>query len=160
MGPFELMDYIGNDINYTVTETVFTSFYFDSRYKPSFTQKRMMEAGFLGRKSGRGYYDYSKELPKAIKNRDLGKQILWRVLSMLINEAIDALFLKIATKEDIDLAMTKGVNYPKGLLVWADEVGLKNVLRQLEDLYNEYREERYRPSPLLRKMVKENKNFY
>ena len=160
MGPFELMDYIGNDINYTVTETVFTSFYFDSRYKPSFTQKRMMEAGFLGRKSGRGYYDYSKELPKANKNRDLGKQILWRVLSMLINEAIDALFLKIATKEDIDLAMTKGVNYPKGLLVWADEVGLKNVLRQLEDLYNEYREERYRPSPLLRKMVKENKNFY
>ena len=64
MGPFELMDYIGNDVNYTVTETVFTSFYFDSRYKPSFTQKRMMEAGFLGRKSGRGYYDYSKELPK------------------------------------------------------------------------------------------------
>ncbi len=160
MGPFELMDYIGNDINYTVTETVFTSFYFDSRYKPSFTQKRMMEAGFLGRKSGRGYYDYSKELPKANENRDLGKQILWRVLSMLINEAIDALFLKIATKEDIDLAMTKGVNYPKGLLLWADEVGLKNVLRQLEDLYNEYREERYRPSPLLRKMVKENKNFY
>ena len=160
MGPFELMDYIGNDVNYTVTETVFTSFYFDSRYKPSFTQKRMMEAGFLGRKSGRGYYDYSKELPKANENRDLGKQILWRVLSMLINEAIDALFLKIATKEDIDLAMTKGVNYPKGLLLWADEVGLKNVLRQLEDLYNEYREERYRPSPLLRKMVKENKNFY
>ena len=160
MGPFELMDYIGNDINYTVTETVFTSFYFDSRYKPSFTQKRMMEAGFLGRKSGRGYYDYSKELPKANKNRDLGKQILWRVLSMLINEAIDALFLNIGTKEDIDLAMTKGVNYPKGLLVWADELGLKNVLRQLEDLYNEYREERYRPSPLLRKMVKENKNFY
>ena len=160
MGPFELMDYIGNDINYTVTETVFTSFYFDSRYKPSFTQKRMMEAGFLGRKSGRGYYDYSKELPKANKNRDLGKQILWRVLSMLINEAIDALFLNIATKEDIDLAMTKGVNYPKGLLMWADEIGLKNVLCQLEDLYNEYREERYRPSPLLRKMVKENKSFY
>ena len=160
MGPFELMDYIGNDINYTVTETVFTSFYFDSRYKPSFTQKRMMEAGFLGKKSGRGYYDYSKELPKANENRDLGKQILWRVLSMLINEAIDALFLNIATKEDIDLAMTKGVNYPKGLLVWADELGLKNVLFQLEDLYNEYREERYRPSPLLRKMVKENKKFY
>ena len=160
MGPFELMDYIGNDVNYTVTETVFTSFYFDSRYKPSFTQKRMMEAGFLGRKSGRGYYDYSKELPKANENRDLGKKILWRVLSMLINEAIDALFLNIATKEDIDLAMTKGVNYPKGLLVWADELGLKNVLCQLEDLYNEYREERYRPSPLLRKMVKENKKFY
>ena len=160
MGPFELMDYIGNDINYTVTETVFTSFYFDSRYKPSFTQKRMMEAGYLGRKSGKGYYDYSKELPKADENRDLGKKILWRVLSMLINEAVDALFLNIASKEDIDLAMTKGVNYPKGLLIWADEIGLKNVLRQLEDLYNEYKEDRYRPSPLLRRMVKQNKSFY
>lgn len=160
MGPFELMDYIGNDINYTVTQTVFTSFYFDPRYKPSFTQKRMMEAGFLGRKSGRGYYDYNTEFPKANEDRDLGKQILWRVLSMLINEATDALFLNIATKEDIDLAMTKGVNYPKGLLSWADELGLSNVLNQLEELYYEYGEDRYRPSPLLRRMVKENKTFY
>ena len=160
MGPFELMDYIGNDINYTVTETVFTSFYFDPRYKPSFTQKRMMEAGFLGRKSGRGYYDYNSEFPKANEDRDLGKEILWRVLSMLINEATDALFLNIASKEDIDLAMTKGVNYPKGLLSWADELGLSNVLNQLEELYYEYGEDRYRPSPLLRRMVKENKTFY
>tara|TARA_B100000674_G_scaffold394297_1_gene338611 strand:- start:1346 stop:2494 length:1149 start_codon:yes stop_codon:yes gene_type:complete len=160
MGPFELMDYIGNDINYTVTETVFTSFYFDPRYKPSFTQKRMIEAGYFGRKSGRGYYDYSKEFPKANENRDLGKQILWRVLSMLINEAVDALYLNIASKEDIDLAMTKGVNYPKGLLMWADEIGLKNILSQLEDLYSEYKEDRYRPSPLLRRMVKQNKSFY
>ena len=161
MGPFELMDYIGNDINYTVTETVFTSFYFDQRYKPSFTQKRMMEAGFLGRKSGRGYYDYSLEnLPKANEDRELGKKILWRVLSMLINEAADALFLKIASREAIDLAMTKGVNYPKGLLVWADEIGINNVLKQLEDLQKEYGEDRYRPSPLLKNMVKENKTFY
>ncbi len=161
MGPFELMDYIGNDINYTVTETVFTAFYFDQRYKPSFTQKRMMEAGYLGRKSGRGYYDYSTEnTPKANEDRELGKQILWRVLSMLINEAADALFLKIASREDIDLAMIKGVNYPKGLLAWADEIGLANVLKQLEDLQSEYGEDRYRPSPLLKRMVKENKTFY
>ena len=160
MGPFQLMDYIGNDINYTVTETVFTSFYFDPKYKPSFTQKRMMEAGYLGRKSGRGYYDYSIEFPQANEDRELGKKILWRVLAMLINEAADALFLNIATKKDIDLAMNKGVNYPKGLLKWADEIGIKNVLSQLEDLQNEYGEDRYRPSPLLKRMVKENKKFY
>jgi 3-hydroxybutyryl-CoA dehydrogenase len=161
MGPFQLMDYIGNDINYTVTETVFTSFYFDPRYKPSFTQKRMMEAGYLGRKTGRGYYDYSNEdIVIANEDRDLGKKILWRVLSMLINEAADALFLNIATKEDIDLAMTKGVNYPKGLLLWADEIGIENVLKQLEDLQTEYGEDRYRPSPLLKRMVAENKTFY
>ncbi|MAU37389.1 MAG: 3-hydroxybutyryl-CoA dehydrogenase [Flavobacteriales bacterium] len=160
MGPFELMDYIGNDINYTVTETVFKAFYYDTRYKPSFTQKRMMEAGYLGRKSERGYYDYSIDMPKPIKNRELGKRILWRILSMLINEAADALFLNIATKEDIDLAMTKGVNYPKGLLLWADEIGINNVLNVLKDLQEEYGEDRYRPSPLLRRMVKENKSFY
>ena len=160
MGPFQLMDYIGNDINYTVTETVFTAFYFDSRYKPSFTQKRIMEAGYLGRKSGRGYYDYSADTPNAIEDRELGKIILWRVLVMLINEAADALFLNIANKEDIDLAMTKGVNYPKGLLTWADEIGIENVLKQLESLQTEYGEDRYRPSPLLKRMVRENKTFY
>ena len=161
MGPFELMDYIGNDINYSVTETVFAAFYFDQRYKPSFTQKRMKEAGYLGRKSGRGYYDYSSEnKPKPNQDRELGKKILWRILSMLINEAADALFLKIASREDIDLAMTKGVNYPKGLLAWADEIGIENVLKQLEDLQAEYGEDRYRPSPILKRMVKENKTFY
>ena len=160
MGPFELMDYIGNDINYTVTETVFTAFYFDPRYKPSFTQKRMMEAGYLGRKSGRGYYDYSTEMPQANEDRKLGLKIFWRVLAMLINEAVDALFLNIATKEDIDLAMTKGVNYPKGLLAWADEIGISNVLKKLENLQAEYAEDRYRPSPLLKRMVRENRTFY
>ena len=136
MGPFELMDYIGNDINYMVTESVFTTFYFDSRYKPSFTQKRMMEAGYLGRKSGKGYYDYSTEMPKANEDKELGKKILWRVLSMLINEAADALFLNIASKEDIDLAMTKGVNYPKGLLIWADEIGIKICAKTIRRLTN------------------------
>ena len=79
---------------------------------------------------------------------------------MLINEAIDALFLNIASAKDIDLAMTKGVNYPKGLLAWADEKGLDVVLTQLEKLYKNYCEDRYRPSPLLRKMVNEQKTFY
>ena len=161
MGPFELMDYIGNDINYTVTETVFRSFYYDSRYRPSFTQKRMMEAGFLGKKSSRGYYNYNSEQNEKINEDNvLGKEIVLRVVSMLINEAADALYLNIATKEDIDLAMTKGVNYPMGLFKWADEIGVDNVLNKLDNLQTEYGEDRYRPSVLLRKMVRENKTFY
>jgi 3-hydroxybutyryl-CoA dehydrogenase len=162
MGPFTLMDYIGNDVNYTVTETVFKAFYFDPRYKPSFTQKRHSEAGYLGRKSGRGYYDYSEDAEKDQPNTDkvLGEQILNRILVMLMNEAIDAVFLNIGSKEDIDLAMTKGVNYPKGLLKWADEIGLKTVLESLEVLFHEYGEDRYRPSPLLRRMVRNNERFF
>jgi len=160
MGPFELMDFIGNDVNYTVTETVFTAFYFDPRYKPSFTQKRLSEAGFLGRKSGRGYYNYSEELPKPIENNQLGQYIVDRILVMLINEAAEAYFLNIASAKDIDNAMTKGVNYPKGLLAWADEKGIYWCVEKMDELYNEYHEDRYRCSPILRKMNRENKRFY
>lgn len=162
MGPFTLMDYIGNDVNYTVTESVFAAFYFDPRFKPSFTQKRHMEAGFYGRKSGRGFYSYSENavLPQPIENAELGQKIFNRILAMLVNEAIDAVFLQIASKEDVDLAMTNGVNYPKGLLKWADEIGLKTILLQLEELFHEYGEDRYRPNPLLRRMVKEGTHFF
>ena len=160
MGPFELMDFIGNDVNYTVTETVFTAFYFDTRYKPSFTQKRLSEAGFLGRKSGRGFYNYHSELPKPTEDKQLGQYIVDRILVMLINEAAEAYFLNIASTEDIDNAMTKGVNYPKGLLAWADEKGIKWCVEKLDELYHEYHEDRYRCSPILRKINRENKTFF
>lgn len=162
MGPFTLMDYIGNDINYTVTESVFSAFYYDPRYKPSFTQKRHFEAGYLGRKSGRGYYDYTENAaqPEPVKDVVIGQQIVDRILVMLFNEAIDALFLNIASKQDIDLAMTNGVNYPKGLLAWAEERSLPWVLEQLQYLFEEYGEDRYRPSPLLKRLVRDGKTSF
>lgn len=162
MGPFELMDFIGNDVNYTVTETIFTAFYFDPRYKPAFTQKRFAEAGYLGRKSGKGYYDYAEGATniQPTENKIVAQIIFDRVLVMLINEAADALFLNIASAKDIDNAMTKGVNYPKGLLAWADEKSIKWCVEKLDELYDEYHEDRYRCSPLLRKMNRENKTFF
>ena len=162
MGPFELMDFIGNDINYKVTESVWTQFFFEPRFKPSLTQKRLYEAKLFGRKSGRGYYNYAEgaELPKPRENAEIGNYIFNRVISMLINEAVDSFYLKLATKEDLDLAMTKGVNYPKGLLKWADEIGLSKVLDTLNVLHNLYQEERYRPSVLMKLMVQDNKKFY
>ncbi len=172
MGPFQLMDFIGHDVNYRVTESVFKEFFYDPKFKPSFTQKRLFEAGYYGRKSGRGFYDYSEtegsateksqnaEQIKPNENPELLESIFKRILVMLMNEAADAYFLNIASAEDIDLAMTKGVNYPKGLLQWADEFGLGNLEKELDSLYNYYHEDRYRCSPIIRNYVKQNKNFY
>ena len=161
MGPFTLMDYIGHDVNYVVTETVFQSFFYDPRYRPSFSQKRLLEAGWLGRKSGRGFYNYAEgtPTPEIKKDIELGKQIVNRILAMLINEAADALHLGVASAGDLEIAMTKGVNYPKGLLQLADEWGADNCLAQLDALYNEYHEDRYRASALLRKRVFEKKKL-
>ncbi|HXQ68485.1 MAG TPA: 3-hydroxyacyl-CoA dehydrogenase [Alphaproteobacteria bacterium] len=58
MGPFEVMDLVGQDVNWAVTNAVFAAFFYDPRYKPSLRQKEMVAAGLLGRKSGRGWYSY------------------------------------------------------------------------------------------------------
>lgn len=162
MGPFQLMDFIGHDVNYVVTETVFTAFYYDGRYKPSFTQKRLSEAGYLGRKTGRGFYNYTEgaENPSPKEDQELGEYLVSRIVAMLINEAADTLHVNIASANDIDLAMMNGVNYPKGLLAWADEKGIQYCVSVLDELFEEYHEERYRCSPILRKMAKNNSTFY
>ena len=162
MGPFALMDLIGNDINYAVTESVWTAFHFDARYKPSFAQKRNVDAGWLGRKSGRGWYAHGEGaiIPEPRRDKDLGQDILWRILVMLINEAADAVFWGVASAEDVDRAMKGGVNYPKGLLAWAEDVGLSNCVDALDALKAKYGEDRYRCSPLLRARAGEGRGFF
>jgi len=160
MGPFQLMDFIGNDINYTVSETVFKAFYYDPRYKPSLTQKRYVEAGYLGKKSGKGFYDHDEqEGIKPDTDTSKGQKVFERILVMLINEAADALHMNVASATDIDLAMTKGVRYPKGLLAWANEKGINWCVDKMDKLYDTYHEDRYRCSPILRKMDKQNITF-
>jgi len=156
MGPFALMDFFGNDVNYTVTESIFHSLYFDTRFKPSVIQKRYVEARFYGRKTGRGYYDYSDQinLPVPNFNEELGKKIFNRILIMLINGAYDSIFMQIADSKDIDLATIKGLNFPKGLISWSNEMGLNNSLHQIQRLFDFYGEDRYRPSPMLKEICK------
>lgn len=154
MGPFELMDLIGIDVNFSVTKTVYQDYFYDPKYKPSLLQQRMSEAKLLGRKTGKGFYDYAENAqnPVAEKNEELYQQIFMRIISMLINEAVEAKRLKIANDEDLELAMQKGVNYPKGLLAWGREIGYRKISETLQNLYEEYQEERYRQSPALRTM--------
>ena len=162
MGPFELMDFIGNDVNFAATKSVYEATFHDSRFRPTLTQQRLYDAGFFGRKTGRGYYDYSPgaEMPEANRDPELGELIFRRILSMLINQAADALYLRIASAHDIDLAMTLGVNYPKGLLAWADELGIPETVKWLGALQDFYGEERYRPSPLLKTMAADGFTFF
>ena len=162
MGPFELMDFIGNDVNFAATKSVYEALFHDSRFRPALTQQRMVDSGFLGRKTGRGYYDYSPGASRPEPNQDLelGDLIYRRILSMLINQAAEALYLRIATAEDIDKAMTLGVNYPRGLLAWADEIGIAETVKWLRTLQDFYGEERYRPSPLLRTMAEDGFTFF
>ncbi len=156
MGPFELMDLIGHDVNFAVTSSVFAGFFYDRRYTPSITQQRLVEAGMLGRKTGRGFYDYGPNAakPAPVMDRALGAEILERILVMLINEAVDAVHWGVASPQDIDLAVRKGVNYPKGLLAWGEELGWPRVLTRLTALYDEYGEDRYRPSVLLKRIAR------
>jgi 3-hydroxybutyryl-CoA dehydrogenase len=150
MGPFELMDLIGNDVNYSVTRSVFEMFYFDPRYRPSITQLKHVEAGWFGRKSGRGYYTYDAAPSEVIEHESAMDFVHERILTMLINEAYDALYLGIASANDLDVSMTKGVNYPKGLIAWGEEVGLAVVAERMQSLYTTYQEDRYRLTPGIR----------
>lgn len=168
MGPFELMDFIGNDINAAVTRSVWTAMHFDPRYTPSSLQETMVKAGWLGRKTGKGYYkylpgatDYTAVDVNGSVNESVTKQSVFeRIIVMLINEAADALYRGIATRDDIDTAMTLGVNYPKGLLKWADEIGIQFCVDKMDELYDFYKEDRYRCSAGLKNMASAKRTYY
>jgi 3-hydroxybutyryl-CoA dehydrogenase len=157
MGPFELMDFIGNDVNYATTRSVWEACYYEPRYRPSFIQRRLVEAGWLGRKTGRGHYVYAEGAtpPEPRRDEALGRRILDRVLAMLVNEAVDAVHQRVASAPDVELAMTKGVNYPRGLLAWGESIGYAEIERRLRALQEEYGEDRYRASPLLRRLARD-----
>jgi 3-hydroxybutyryl-CoA dehydrogenase len=188
MGPFELMDFIGIDINYAVTCSVYDAFFQEPRYRPSPIQQRMVEANTLGRKTSQGFYHYTDGqpgdpaynppvnlthkrnvpfIPEHLTTAFLQNggieippdqpdqaEIAVRILSMVMNEAAYAVGEGVASVRDIDIAMRLGTNYPKGPLKWSDEIGLELLHNILKSLDASLGDERYRPAPLLRQMVR------
>jgi len=135
MGPLELADLIGHDINLSVSESLFERYYYQPRFRPSYLQRAMVEGGTLGRKAGRGFYDYDGG--QGAEDGGRGgptEDVALRVISCIVNEAFLALQEGVATAEDIDRAMKLGANYPKGPFEWADDIGAGAIIDTLDSL--------------------------
>jgi 3-hydroxybutyryl-CoA dehydrogenase len=170
MGPFELMDLIGIDVNLAVASSFYEQSFGEPRWRPHPIQARMVSAGRLGRKSGRGFYSYEGERhrdpdPEVEAERPLvddeemervagplGPPILGRLGAQIANEACFALGEGIASAADIDTAMRLGFNWPVGPLEWGERLGFSRAVGTLEEL-RETHGEAYLPSPLLRRLA-------
>ena len=150
MGPLELADLIGHDVNLAVSESLFERYYYQPRFRPSHLQRSMVEAGLLGRKSGRGFYDYGAEKQGRMQEKtEASEEIALRAISCIVNEAFLAHAEGVATAEDIDEAMKLGANYPKGPFEWAEEIGAPRILETLDSLRRTHGEA-YIAAPSLR----------
>jgi 3-hydroxybutyryl-CoA dehydrogenase len=240
MGPFELMDLVGVDTGFEISKSFFEQSFYEPRWQPSPISARYVAAGLHGRKTGRGYYDYSGgagsphrpedpeppqrsadaivqgdgplaqalrtiapgdgtgpeisvdglggivagepfyalvplalvEVTGAAGERAFGGLglhtarvqpspvgVLPRIVCQVINECAFAFGEGVGSAADIDAGMVLGLSHPRGPLAWADELGLDNVLAVLDSLWEEYREERYRPAPALRRLVRDGGAF-
>jgi 3-hydroxybutyryl-CoA dehydrogenase len=165
MGPFELMDLVGIDTGLEISKSFYEQSFYEPRWQPSPITARYVAAGRYGRKTGRGYYDYSSDPYRPPDPDPLGSSadanaqpasggVLERIVCQVINECSFALGEGVGSAQDIDTGMVLGLNYPRGPLAWADQIGLDHVLAVLDGLWEEYREERYRPAPALRGLVR------
>jgi 3-hydroxybutyryl-CoA dehydrogenase len=154
MGPLELADLIGHDVNLSVSESLFERSYYQPRFRPSYLQRSMVEAGELGRKSGRGFYDYAGDGGTRHEGEEPSGDVALRVISCIVNEAFLSLSEGVATAEDIDRAMKLGANYPKGPFEWTDEIGTGRILHTLDSLRTTHGDA-YLAAPLLRRWAQE-----
>jgi 3-hydroxybutyryl-CoA dehydrogenase len=168
MGPFELMDLIGIDVNFAVAKSFWEQSFGEPRWRPTPIHERMVAAGRLGRKTGRGFYAYAKDTPHRPRDPDVDGErpildednleriagpnapaVLTRLGATIANEACFALGERVASEEDINTAMRLGYNWPIGPLEWGERLGWSRALGVLEEL-RELSGEAYRPAPVLR----------
>jgi 3-hydroxybutyryl-CoA dehydrogenase len=173
MGPFELIDAIGADVNFAVSTTVFEQFFGDPRYRPHPLQRTLVESGRLGRKSNGGCYDYSADGERGAPWAGLARradapqparlepaQVEARILAAVVNEAASAVADGVATPEAVDTAMRLGTNWPDGPLAWGERIGLVSVVHTLDALHATVPDGRYRTVPLLRSLAESGGSFF
>jgi len=165
MGPFELIDLIGLDVNLSVARSFYAQGGEPERWRPSTIQEELVAAGRLGRKSGRGFYEYGESAHRerdpdlgieapTLDPEDLAKvnpaapEILPRLLAQIANEAAFALEEEIGSPGDMDTAMRLGFNWPRGPLEMTDLIGRQRAAALLEELQAEHGDA-YRPAPAL-----------
>jgi 3-hydroxybutyryl-CoA dehydrogenase len=171
MGPFELMDLIGIDVNFAVATSFWEQSFGEPRWRPTPIHARMVASGRLGRKTGRGFYAYAKDTPHRPRDPDVNLErpifdedqlvsvagpnapaVLDRLGATIANEACFALGERVASPDDINTAMRLGYNWPIGSLDWGERLGWSHALGLLEEL-RERLGEAYRPAPLLRQFA-------
>ena len=170
LGPFELADVVGTDVNLAAGTQIFEGFFGDPRYRPAQVQRRVADAGRLGRKTSAGYYDYAEDGTHggawaALQRPSLlpplqPAQIEARVLAAIVNEAASAVADDVARPEAIDTAMRLATNWPEGPLAWGERIGLSSVVHTLDALHAAVPDGRYRVTPLLRHLASEGGSFF
>jgi 3-hydroxybutyryl-CoA dehydrogenase len=165
MGPFELIDLIGLDVNLSVARSFYVQGGEPERWRPSPIQERMVGEGLLGRKGGRGFYEYG-ETPHRAPDPELGIEaptldpaelaridpaaevVLSRLLAQIANEAALALDEEVGSPSDMDTAMRLGFNWPRGPLELTESIGAARAAQLLAELEAEHGDA-YRPAPRL-----------
>ena len=173
MGPFELIDAIGADVNLAVSVSVHEQFFGEPRFRPHLIQRRLVDAGRLGRKVGAGFYDYAEGGRGAVwqgithrasdapaSERLTLAQIEARLLATIVNEAAHAVSDGVAGPAAIDTAMRLGTNWPEGPLAWGERIGLASVVHTLDALHSLVPDGRYAASPLLRTLATSGGSFF